>query len=94
MDSLLKLARRVLPYAVAALAAEHYLRGIAEQMISVRPDIIDFGVYFHAAQAFAAGHHIYPVYSGCCFDQGRWTGTRTRLCSRSRCRLWRECPSA
>jgi hypothetical protein len=74
MDSLLKLARRVLPYAVAALAAEHYLRGIAEQMISVRPDIIDFGVYFHAAQAFAAGHHIYPAYSGCCFDQGAMDG--------------------
>jgi hypothetical protein len=66
--------RVALPYVAATLAAFHYVRGVATYMVTVRPDAIDFDVYYRAAQAFAAGHHIYPDYSGCCFNPAAMDG--------------------
>ena len=71
---LARLVWSALPYLVAAVAVEHYAAGIVAEMIGVRPDIIDFDVYYRAAQAFAQGHPIYDAWSGCCFDPSAMDG--------------------
>jgi glycosyl transferase family 87 len=70
----LESVRLALPYLAAAAAAFHYIQGIVGEMITVRPEIVDFGVYFAAARHVAAGHSIYPVYSGCCFSGAAMDG--------------------
>jgi hypothetical protein len=60
--------RSALPYLVAGVAAEHYLQGIVIEAVRTRPGDVDFGVYFRAAQAFAAHQPIYPSSLPCCFS--------------------------
>ena len=58
----------------AAAAVAFYLRDVTGEMITARPEIVDFSVYFAAARDVAAGHSIYPAYSGCCFDGAAMNG--------------------
>ncbi|HET9051578.1 MAG TPA: glycosyltransferase family 87 protein [Candidatus Dormibacteraeota bacterium] len=74
MRRLLPSLRTAAPYAVAVLAVAHYVRGIAVEMVTARPEILDFDVYYRAARAVASGAHLYAPYTGCCFEGSAMDG--------------------